>query len=230
MPLPLAPLLAAASALALYPEDAEAARFPWMSPERLKRLVQEFYLPKSEGKTQGALTMMRPSTFLTATTQGSGHEAWLAQQAGKFDPYKFQNEPEFPRLDIDPSSQRPEFYQHEGRHRMAASSRLDDRKRPVVLRTYGVADPEEWADLQGFRSRGQHIDGLGQGKRFRVGEVTPLNELEDLSKYLFDINVPLRQVGVSLKPEGPGFTPEDLEAFHEYIPFGRIPPPVPRSK
>lgn len=229
MALPMLALAPLAALAATYSKDAEAARFPWMSPQRIKALVDKYAYVKGD-KSKGALTMLKPETFLTATTETPLDQRYIASEAGRFDPYKFANQSQFPYLRIDPAARRPEIYGHEGRHRISASS-MDSRPRPIVLDHYEGRFPGLWPELEGMSSKGQSIDGLGQGKRFRFGEVTPItyeNE-EALSKYLFDIDVPLSQVGISLKPEGPGFPREDIEAYRRSIPLGKIPPPQPRE-
>jgi hypothetical protein len=45
-----------------------------------------------------------------------------------------------------------------------------------------------------------------------------------------EVDIPLKNVGVLMKPEGRNVTEDDVRAFARgRVPYGKIPPPKPRS-
>ena len=226
MPPILAPL--AALAAASYAPDAEAAKFAWMSPARLKALMGEFGYASGK-KSNGALTKMTPEQYLRATTANDRHLMEIAQEAGKYDPYRMQNQRQFPFLEVDPN--RPEIYGHEGRHRMAASFQ-DQEPRYVILRDTQGAPLEKWRELSNKKLGGQpfyEMSNPAKGEDIPLGEVIPLEyglNPKDFQQYL---DIPLKQVAINLKPVGKNVHPDDLTAYSRgTVPYGKIPPPTER--
>lgn len=183
-------------------------------------------------KAKSALTMMRPSEMIGATAPGQELKQSILEEAGRYDPYRQQQHIQDAYLAIDPRARKT--LEHESRHRMSALQRATGRDDPVALEIRsgrdGKLQSEEWKKLEGKKIRGQAFNTVGDPYTLR--ELTPLaydTPEEELLRYVQSVDVPLKNVAINLKPEGPGFTPEDITAYqYNSVPYGKIPPPQER--
>jgi hypothetical protein len=229
---PLAPL-AAIAALA-YSKDADAAKFPWLSPERIKQLLARSSYAEDGQKAKSALTMVKPTEMIKTTTTSQSTRDKIAEEAGKFDPYQQQRWKQDSYLAINPRAKK--VSQHESRHRLSALARATGRDDPVPIELRaGVAgkgiSSKEWEKLSNRPIKGQTYI-MDEGDPISFSEITPLAQdtpWDELLKYAHTVDVPLKNVAIRLKPEGPGFHKYDIESFElgGSIPYGKIPPPKP---
>lgn len=209
--------------------DVAEARFPVMNEARLDRLLGDSGYSMND-KAKYGLTTVDPKTFLGATTTPIGYSstARINQEAGRFDPFKFMNESQHPYLDLslDPV---PLIEGHEGRHRLASLAQFADRV-PIVAKQTGSPGlrPDKFSEMANRTYGGQ----FPRSEDIPIGDITPLSystPYADLEKYLTNVDVPLKDIGISLKPVGPNVPREDLKAYRQSIPKGKIPPPKPKE-
>lgn len=216
---------------ASYSPEAEAARFPWMTMSKIRQLLNDSAYTMDGQRAKSALTMVRPSEMVGATTTGAEHRAKILQEAGRYDPYRQQTSGSA-YLEVDPV--KGQFMEHEGRHRMTGAKEASGSDAPlpyeISLPNGRAASINEMKALEGRRIKGQKYSGEKIGSPVTLREITPLaydTPEEELLKYVRDIDVPLKNVGINLKPQGPGFTDYDKSAYHNPVPYGKIPPPEP---
>jgi len=217
---------------ATYSPEAEAAKFPWLSKRQIDALRNRYAYGMNPDKGKAVLAKVRPSEFVAATSPNEYTTAQLVDQAGRFDPYRFAAT-DTPDLML--TEKMGTLREHEGRHRMLgyAASSGSDEPLPVVMRSaYDQgAMSDELKKIGNRKVQGQKFDRFkGRGKNLKIGDVEPITYGNaNLDSMEHHVNVPLKDVGIALKPEGPGFTEADMLAYlRRPIPFGKIPPPIPR--
>jgi hypothetical protein len=206
----------------------QAAEFPLLNDERLNRLLHDSSYTMRPDRAKMGLTKVNPQEFVNSTTSPGGYPTAqdIAQEAGRFDPYKFIDEGQHPYLSLGTM---PAIDGHEGRHRLAALANYTDQV-PVLVQQQGAPGlyPDRFKALANRTYEGQ----FPKSAPLQVGDVSPLayaTSPEELDQYLASVNVPLKDIGVSLKPVGPGWSWEEQKAYRNSIPFGRIPPPLPKE-
>jgi hypothetical protein len=223
---------ALATAGATYSPEALAAKFAWMTPERIKQLLHMSGYTMDGQKAKSALTLMKPSEMVKSTTPDQALRDKITKEAGRYDPYRQQSNNQRLYLEMDPFT--GEVVEHEGRHRLSALLKASGSDTPVPLELRmpydGKASIDKWSELQGRKMKGQRFDGeKRRSSPVTVNEVTPLaydTPEEELMKYVREVDVPLKNVGINLKPEGPGFTDAEMTAYlYDSIPYGKVPPP-----
>ena len=207
--------------------DVSEARFPVMDKTRLNQLLGDSGYTMNDKAKQG-LAMVNPEDFVNSTVIPRGYPSAMdiKNEAGRFDPYKFANEPQYPRLQLGTF---PQIEGHEGRHRMAALA-PHTNKVPMIVEQPGSPGlyPDKFSTLSNKSYNGQ-FEGSSP---VSVGDIDPLSystPYADLEKYLTSVDVPLKDLGISLKPVGPNVAREDLRAYRQPIPKGKIPPPKPKE-
>jgi hypothetical protein len=203
------------------------ATFPLMSRPRLDRLLEESAYSMND-KAKMGLAAMTPRQFLASTTPSAEAQEQIIKEAGRFDPFKFNNQQQHPFVNLDHPFD--EVVGHEGRHRLASLIPYTDDVPVGVYAEKGMPgkNPDVWDTISGRRHSGQDFGSLGRGMPLRTGEITPLSyatDPEELAKMLRTVDVPLKDIGISLKPEGTFATPENIRAFNRSIPRGPIPRP-----
>lgn len=108
----------------------DEAAFADVTPKRLAKEIGFYGYPG--GRSRGFITRLPVADFLELTTSDDGVVEGIKQQAGAFDPARFDSTESFlPYLDIDPET--GEVTGHEGRHRAAALLASGAVDMPVVI-------------------------------------------------------------------------------------------------
>lgn len=215
-----------------YAPEAAAAKFPWLTPETIAKWLRRSAYTMDDSKAKSALTKISTDKFLNTTTPSAEVKEIIAKEAGRYDPYKQQQWMQNIFLSVDPKTS--QVLQHEGRHRLSGLERATGKPQEVPIELSaeygGKLQDTEWRKMANKRLKGQDFD-TRIGAPVDIGNVTPLaygTAPEELAKYVANVEVPLKNVGIMLKPEGPGFSKYDKEAYnHGYIPYGKIPAPQP---
>ena len=212
--------------LSSYSPDAEAAKFPWLTEDKLHRLISQFGYAMGPERSKGAVGFIRPSEMLKATIPPGERNAAtgedVARRAGLMDPFKFANESQHPFLNLGDTvgGDFAEIMGHEGRARMTSLlNAAGDAKVPIVLRGYSPPHaPDAWRDIHTVA--GERPGGYGPaGDSLAIGNVEPLtyqNE-DNLRDFISQPDVPLSQWGITLKPQGPGFSKADEARYFDAI-------------
>jgi len=207
--------------------DVAEARFPILGEQRLNQLLGDSGYSMNDKAKQG-LTYVNPKNFVSATTPARGYPTAqdIQNEAGRFDPYKFSSERQYPLLELGTF---PTVEGHEGRHRMSALAPYADRV-PVVVQQPNSPGlyPYKYATLSN-KTYGGQFEGSSP---LSVGNIDPLSystPYDELAKYLTDVNIPLKDIGITLKPVGSNIGRDDLRAYRNPIPKGKIPPPIPKE-
>lgn len=176
---------------ALASGDAEAAKFDWLNGKRIEQLRRMLGYP--DGSTKGAITYIKPSEFLGATTRPN-EIAEIRKESGLFDPYKFNLETQFPFLQVNADGK---IVSHEGRHRMASLLNADLNKPvPVAIHSKYNESPDFWDKLPKVLT--SQVQG-GQNALLE-GSIYPLTRGNIVTIPEHVVDVPLQKMGVTLRP------------------------------
>lgn len=182
-------------------------------------------------KAMAAVTHLRPSEFLDATVPAGSQ--YIEKRSGKVDPFKLERSG-LPELNFDNAGST--LTGHESRHRLSALRKAGvDIPLPVrVTRGYGGQMDDKFRELSGKTFAGQNFGpNTGQGLPVVLRGVEPLSwgNRDKIIPMQQQVDIPLTNVGVLMKPEGMGVTEADLMAYGRgRVPYGKIPPPKPREE
>jgi hypothetical protein len=199
-------------------------------PSVEKALMQDSYGNNLQ-KSMAGVTHLSPSEFLEATLPAGSQ--YVEKRSGKVDPFKLERSG-LPELNFDNAGNT--LSGHESRHRLSALRKAGiDEPLPVrVTRGYGGQMDDKLRELSGKTFAGQDFGpSTGQGLPITLRDVEPLSwgNRDTILPMQRQVDIPLKNVGVLMKPEGAGVTEADLMAYGRgRVPYGKIPPPKPRQE
>lgn len=204
------------------------AKFKLPSVE--KQLLHDRYT-NNNAKTMSGLAQLTPSQFLAATVPAGSD--YIESRSGKVDPYKLFSSG---LPDLITNATVDKLIGHESRHRLSALRKAGvDEPVPVrVSKNFrsGLRE-DEVAAMSNALLRGQDYGKHGAGSPLDLGEIIPMswNNRDRVLATQKEVDIPLKNVGVLMRPEGPQVTEADIKAFQRgYVPYGKINPPKPRRE